>query len=123
MSTSKNRTNLRDTFAAAAIAAVLALVLSPSDPAMSSMPVHPAWLVALVLAARWGSLGLYGIPAVIVGVQAAVFASGHGELSMLARFTRPGELVALIAIGLVGVIGAIHESRSTSLSKRLRAAE
>lgn len=121
MSTSKH--SVRDTFVAAAVAAVIALVLSPADPALTSMPVHPAWIVALVLAARYGSPGLYGIPSVLLGVQVAVWISGHRDLSMVDRLARPGELVALIAIGLVGVVGALHESRNISLASKLRTAE
>jgi hypothetical protein len=122
MSTS-NRTSVRDTLVASAVAGVIALVISPADPSLASLPVHPAWIVAIILAARYGSLGLYGIPAVITGVQAAVFMTGSGELSMVERLQRPGDLIALMAVGLVGVIGALHETRVASLAAKLRSAE
>lgn len=123
MSTSNHRTSVRDTIVAAAVAAVIALVLSPADPSLSSLPVHPAWIVAMILAARYGSHGLYGIPAVIIGVQAAVWMTGTTDLAMLDRLDRPGDLVALMSVGLVGVIGALHETRVASLAKKLRTAE
>lgn len=123
MSTSNHRSSVRDTLVAAAVAAVIALVLSPADPSLSSLPVHPAWIVAMILAARYGSLGLYGIPAVITGVQAAVFMTGSSNFAMLDRLQRPGDLVALMAVGLVGVIGALHETRVASLARKLRSAE
>lgn len=122
MSTS-NRTSVRDTLVAAGVAAVIALVISPADPALTSLPVHPAWIVAIILAARYGSLGLYGIPAVMAGVQAAVFSTGNSDLAMVERLQRPGDLIALMAVGLVGVIGALHEARVASLAAKLRTAE
>jgi hypothetical protein len=122
MSTS-NRTSVRDTLVAAGVAAVIALVISPADPSLASLPVHTAWIVAIILAARYGSLGLYGIPAVMVGVQAAVFSTGRADLAILDRLQRPGDLIALMAVGLVGVIGALHEARVASLAAKLRTAE
>lgn len=123
MSTSNPRTSVRDTFVAAGVAAMISLVLSPADPSLASLPVHPAWIVAIILAARYGSVGLYGIPAVLLGVQAAVFMTGTTDLAILDRLGRPGDLLALMSVGLVGVIGALHESRVASLSAKLRTAE
>jgi len=71
MSTSDLRRALRNAVTATGVAAIVALLLSPANPAMSSMPVHPAWVIALVLAARYGARGLYAVPAVILGVQLA----------------------------------------------------
>lgn len=123
MSTSSHRTSVRDTFVAAGVAAIIALVLSPADPSLSTLPVHPSWIVAIILAARYGSSGLNGIPAVVIGVQSAMFITGNTELAMLDRLQRPGDLVALMAVGLVGVIGALHETRVASLARKLRSAE
>lgn len=105
------------------MAGVLALVLSPADPALSAWPVHPAWIVALVLAARYGVIGLYAAPAVVLGVQLATWATGQSGFAMVSRLGRPGELVALLAIAVLAAIGAIHESRRTLLETRLRDAE
>jgi hypothetical protein len=123
MSTSETRFLARDLAVAAAVAAVLALGLSPSDPALTAWPVHPAWIVALVLAARYGVSGLYAVPAVLLGGQLATWIAGHSGFAMFTRLGRPGELVVLIVIALLAVIGAIHESRRTLLETRLRDAE
>jgi uncharacterized coiled-coil protein SlyX len=114
---------LRDTVIAGAVAAVLALVLSPGNPAMVELPVHPAWIVALVLAARYGARGLYAVPAVIAGVQAAVWVSGHADLSMVTRLGRPGELLMLLTVSALATVGAMHEARKSTLEGRLGEAE
>ncbi len=123
MSISETRSLVRDLAIAAAMAGVLALVLSPGDPTLSAWPVHPAWIVALVLAARYGVIGLYAAPAVVLGVQLATWATGQSGFAMVSRLGRPGELVALLAIAVLAAIGAIHESRRTLLETRLRDAE
>jgi hypothetical protein len=123
MSISETRSLVRDLAIAAAMAGVLALVLSPGDPTLSAWPVHPAWIVALVLAARYGVIGLYAAPAVVLGVQLATWATGQSGFAMVNRLGRPGELVALLAIAVLAAIGAIHESRRTLLETRLRDAE
>lgn len=120
---SETRSLIRDLAIAAAMAGVLALVLSPGDPVLTAWPVHPAWIVALVLAARYGVVGLYAAPAVVLGVQLAAWATGQGGFAMVSRLGRPGELAALLAIAVLAAIGAIHESRRTLLETRLRDAE
>ena len=80
MSTSDRSPTLRRSAVAGAVAATLAIILSPGNPAMPDLPVHPAWIVALVLAARYGARGLYAVPAVIAGVQLAALLTGRFEL-------------------------------------------
>ena len=58
MLTSDRSCTLRRTVIAGSIAAILALVISPANPAMAELTVHPAWVIALVLAARYGARGL-----------------------------------------------------------------
>ena len=123
MSTSESKSLLRDLFVAAAFAAFVALLVSPTDPAVTAWPVHPSWIVALVLAARYGASGLYAVPAVIVGGQIATFMISGDELAMVMRLARPGELVVLTAIAVLAAIGTIHESRRASLEARLNDAE
>jgi hypothetical protein len=123
MSTSESKSLLRDLLVASAVAAFVALVISPSDPALATWPVHPAWVVALVLAARYGASGLYAVPAVLLGGQLAAWLAGRDDLDMVMRLSRPGELGALMAIALLAAIGTIHESRRAVLEARLNDAE
>lgn len=123
MSTSSSKSLLRDLGVAAVMAAFVALVVSPTDPAVVTWPVHPSWIVALVLAARYGAQGLYAVPAVLVGGQAAAWLAGSEGFAMVMRLARPGELVALLAIAVLAAIGTIHESRRNTLEARLRDAE
>ena len=108
---------------ATVLAAVLALVLSPSDPALGTMPIHPAWVIAIVAAARFGARGLFAVPAVVLGGQLAVWLSGNGELAMVMRLSRPGELGMLVVIAALAAIGSLHEQRKALLEERLRGAE
>lgn len=108
---------------ATVIAAVLALVLSPSDPSFAMLPLHPAWVIAIVGAARYGVRGLYTVPAVVIGGQLAVWVSGNPELAMIARLARPGEFSILLMIAALAAIGSSHESRIALLESRLRGAE
>jgi hypothetical protein len=113
---------LRDLALATAVAALIALVASPTDPTLAAWPVHPAWIVAQVLAARYGVAGLYGVPSVVLGGQLATWLGGnHG--SMLARVERPGDLAALVAIAVLVAIGTIHHNRRTQLEAQLTEAK
>ena len=58
------------------------LIASPADPSLSSLPVHPMWVLALVLAARYGARGLWIVPALALGLVAVSKAlGGAGELA------------------------------------------
>src|SRR5215208_2772628 len=108
---SNSKSLLRDLVIASAVAALIALVASPTDPALAAWPVHPAWIVAQVLAARYGASGLYGVPAVLLGGQLAAWLAGLHGIAMLARLERPGDVAALIAVAIIAVIGAIQHNR------------
>lgn len=119
MSISSISRAFRETFIAAAVAAVIAVAISPTDPALAAVPFHPAWIVALVLVARYGAGGLYAVPGVVLGLQTAVWISGNANESAIARLTRPSELLVLLAIALIAAIGALHQRRVASLQERL----
>jgi hypothetical protein len=123
MSISSSKSLLRDVVIASAVAALIALVVSPTDPTLAAWPVHPAWIVAQVLAARYGASGLYGVPAVVLGGQLAAWLGGFHGIAMLARLERPGDLAALIAIAIIGVIGTIQQNRRALLEARLAEVE
>lgn len=119
MSISNISRAFRETFIAAAVAAVIAVAISPTDPALGELPFHPAWIVALVLVARYGAGGLYAVPGVVLGLQTAMWISGSTNASALARLTQPSELLVLLAIALIAAVGALHQRRAASLQERL----
>jgi hypothetical protein len=123
MSTSKLTRAFRDSFIAAASASVIALALSPTNPALTAAPFHPSWIVALILVARYGASGLYSVPAVVVGVETAVWIAGGAEASAFARLSRPGELFLLLAIAMIAAVGALHQRRTSTLKEQLDEAE
>ena len=116
--------DLRKTFVLAAIAgACLALITSPTDPSMTTMPIHPMWAIALVLAARHGARGLLAIPALVVGLVGAQLLSGGDVAAAIARTQQPGDLAVWCVAVVVALVGASHERRKAVLSERLAAAE
>lgn len=123
MSTSNIGRVARDTLIAAAVAAVISLAISPADPTLAALPFHPAWIVALVLVARYGAGGLYAIPAVVVGLQCAVWIAGSSDVTVATRLSRPSELLVLLVIAVVAMIGALHQRRARTLEASLGEAE
>jgi hypothetical protein len=119
MSISSNPAQLfRRAVVSTVLAAAIALVASPSDPAMASMVVHPAWLIALVLAARYGVRGLVGVPAVLLGVSFAELLAGQDGIATLASLQRSDALATLATIGVTAWIGHLHEGRKRVLEER-----
>src|SRR5262245_26462858 len=112
MSISDSKSLPRDLALASAVAALIAFVASPTDPALTAWPVHPAWIVAQVLAARYGASGLYGVVGVLLGGQLAAWLGGADGITMVSRLDRPGDLAALTTIAILAAIGTIHQNRS-----------
>jgi hypothetical protein len=117
------RAGLRTALIAGSLAAVVALVLSPADPAMSWMPIHPLWLITLVLAARYGARGLVSAVGVVIGVTFAEALAGHMAFAMIARLDRVGDLAALTTALVLAWIGGLHEARKHHLEQRVKHAE
>lgn len=123
MSTSDRDQLARRAAGAGALAAVIALIVSPGDPAMASGIVHPAWVIALVLAARYGVRGLVGVPAVIAGVSLAELLVGHIDIALVSQLEAPSGLGTLIATAVIAWVGGLHEARKALLESRLRDAD
>ncbi len=116
--------DVRRTLAVSAVlAACFALIANPSDPSMSSMSIHPVWALALILAARYGAVGLFAIPGLIGALIVAEWVSGHSGAAILARIDRGGDLAIWIVCVGVAIVGAAHERRKSLLKERLVAAE
>src|SRR5438093_8693758 len=68
---------------------------------------HPAWIAALVLAARDGSAGLLaGLIACAVALGAAALAAGAGLMASYAQLASPPNLVAFAACLAVSWVAA-----------------
>ncbi len=103
--------------------ACLALIANPSDPAMSSLPIHPMWAIAMLLAARYGADGLLGIPTLLAALIVCDWISGGTGAAALARASNPGDLSMAVVAVAVSLMGASHEKRKALLTRRLAAAE
>src|SRR4051812_48500734 len=116
--------DLRRTVAIAAIAgACLALIASPSDPAMASLSIHPVWVIAVILCARHGVRGLLAIPALAGSLVLAQWLSGGTAADALSRTQRSGDLAVWCVAVVVAMIGGAHERRKAVLAQRLADAE
>jgi len=123
MWTSDSSRTVRRTILAGVGAATLALVISPADPAMTALAVHPAWVIALVLSGRYGARGLYAVPAIVLGVQFADWIAGRTELAMLSQLGGLGVIATLLTVAVLAGVGESHAARSARLAARLRDAE
>ncbi len=113
----------RELVGAAVAGMCIALVVSPSNPALSSVVLHPIWAIALILAARYGARGLLSIPVLTGSLLIAEWLSGGSGMAALERAQRPGDLAMWIVAVTVALVGAAHERRKELLSLRLDAAE
>lgn len=96
-----------------------AYVASPDDPALMSWPAHPMWVLALLLAARYGARGLWMIPALALGLTSVDFIAGESGDAAIERFSSGGDLIALAVVGLCAAVGTAHERRKVQLEQRL----
>lgn len=123
MSTS-SRTIALEAGAGAALATAAVVALSPDDPWLTGVGLHPAWLAVLVPAARYGIRGL-ALALIATGAALAVVgALLDGSLAGLAaRATGSSALLALTAAILIAWIAVLHEGRHARLARRLADAE
>ncbi len=90
---------------------------------MTSLSIHPIWALSLILAARYGAVGLLSIPVLIGSLLVAEWVSGHSGAATLSRIERGGDLAMwIVAVG-VAVVGTAHERRKSLLKERLVVAE
>ena len=116
-----DRRRMRREIAALAVAGTCIVVIaSPEDPALSTLPVHPLWALALVLAARYGAAGLWLAPALAGALVVADALGGGGGAAVLDRLGRGGDVAALAAACLCAAVGTAHERRKAVLEERVR---
>jgi hypothetical protein len=114
-----------------AIVFCLSLLIAPEEPALTSWATHPGWLLVLLLAARYGSGGLFaGAICAAAGVALASLCAGTGLGPLAARTSALGDLGAVVASAMVAWVadsrqrrGAALASQMTALEERARSAE
>lgn len=115
---------LRFEIAALAAAGIgIVVLLSPADPAVSLLPLHPIWALVLLLSAKYGARGLWLAPVLAIGLVSADVMVGGSGAAAFARFSRGGDL-AVLAVGvLCAAVGTAHQRRKALLEERLVDAE
>ena len=103
--------------------ACIGLLGDASNPALPSLPIHPVWAIALIIAARYGARGLVAIPLLTGSLVIAEWLAGGTGAAVLARTQNPGDLAIWFVAVAVALVGASHERRKELLTLRLDAAE
>jgi len=117
-----SRTVLFESLAACATALVVALVLSPGDADLHRAGPHLIWIAVLILAARYGTKGLY----VSLTLSTAMVITAAGVLGKMGaleeRLAGGADLGALVAAVLIAWVASSHEKRREELDSKLGAA-
>ena len=113
---------IRESLAGAAVVLCASLLVAPADPALTSWPVHPGWLVVLLLAARYGNRGLCaGIAFATAGVALASLCAGAGVKPLAAHASSMGDLGAATAGAMVAWVAESRQRRHGALVAQLAA--
>ena len=113
----------RELMTASVAGACIGLLGDASNPALSSLPIHPVWAIALIIAARYGARGLVAIPLLTASLVVAEWLAGGSGAAVLARTQYAGDLAIWFVAVAVALVGASHERRKELLTLRLDAAE
>lgn len=115
MSTS-DRAVLVEAAAAAILTAFAVAFAAPGgDVWLPTIALHPAWLPVIVLAARYGTRGLFASLALVVGALALagmINGSGVAGITMRTRFAAD-----LLALGTATIIAWIAMARETRMAR------
>lgn len=111
---------IRESLGGAAVVFCVSLLVAPAEPALTSWPTHPGWLIVLLLAARYGSGGLCA--GAIFGTAAVALASlcaGAGLAPLAARASALGDLGAAVAGVLVAWVADAQQRRNAALGSQM----
>jgi hypothetical protein len=123
MSTS-NRTVFFEAAGAAALAAAAVALWSPNDVWLTHLGFHPMWIAVLVLAAHYGSLGLFLSLGLGVGALAVASELLGGSLEGLSlRATNTSDVFALAASLAVAWLAMLQERKIARLHQQVLQAE
>jgi hypothetical protein len=115
MSTSDRAVLVEAAAAALLTAAAVAFAAPGGDVWLPTLALHPAWLPVIVLAARYGTRGLFVSLALVIGALAlAGVINGSGVAGMTMR-TRFG--ADLLALGTATVVAWIAMARETRMAR------
>ncbi len=121
-------TSSRNVFFEAVTAAVLTAVAvalwSPEDVWLSRLGFHPAWIAVLVLAAHYGSLGLFlALGLTLASLTGASYILGGSIDGLQARTGNTSDMFALAASLAVAWLAMLQERKVARLNQHLAAAE
>ena len=119
-----SRTIILEAATGAALATAGVAIASPRDLWLAGTAAHPGWLVVLVLAARYGTLGmLLSLGLTGGGLTVASVALDTPLAGLAARASSGADLWWMIGAIAVAWIAMLHESRRARLARRLDDAE
>lgn len=113
---------IREALAGGGIVLCLSLLIGPSSSALASWPLHPGWLMVLILSTRYGNVGfLAGAIALACAAVVAPLLTGTGLGTLAERASSPADLGAAIAGVLVGWVASSQHKRTRALVSQLAA--
>jgi len=126
--TTSNRVIAAEAAGGAALASIAGLLIRPDDPWLTGSQLHPAWLVVVVLAARYGGRGLlFALGFVVAALAGCALLAGDSAAvafaGLDARVRSTTDLAPLAACILVAWIAMLHESRMARMARRLATAD
>jgi len=100
------------------------MIASPHDIWLTNIGFHPAWIIVLVLAAHYGSRGMFlALGLSVAALSGAAFLLGNSFAGLQTRTSNPSDLFALAASLLVAWLAMMSERRTARLSRHLADAE
>jgi hypothetical protein len=123
MSTSRRTITLEAGVGALIVAGGVAMA-SPADVWLDGLGFHPAWIAVLVLAARYGTMGLFiSFGVTVAALTGADLALGqplsHSVAALASRAGHASDLFAVAASLLVAWVAMLHESRMNRVADKL----
>jgi hypothetical protein len=123
MSTS-NRTVFLEAAGLAILATVVVALWSPHDVWLTQIGFHPMWIAVLVMAAHYGSLGLFLSLGLGVGTLAIASVLLGGDLDGLSlRTTNTSDVFSLAASLAVAWLAMLQERKMARLEQQVLQAE
>lgn len=109
---------------ASAIVVAIAAVSWPETLGMTGVPLHPAWIAVIALAARYGVPGLFvALPVVWAPLGAISYLGSGGEPLLAERVMERVDLVPLVIAVVVAWITISQQNKHARLAELLDQAE
>lgn len=116
----RTRIVLLEAAGASLFVATVTAIASPRDLWLGDLGLHPLWLVVIIMAARYATLGLFA--SLALGTTALAIASlitGAPVEGIAVHVRAPADLIALSTAVIVAWIAMLHDTRIERIEEKL----